>query len=180
MPCAGAAGLRMAREDYDGALADYDAAICPSPEEDFTYRLRGNLFRARGEPARALSDYDAAIAHDPDDAWHFACRGRAYVMLGRFDEALADFDRAIALDPDEAEFLSDRNAARVQAGGDDAAAIRDAEAALAPGRDHLDDRQVRARSRLRSEGAAASTLPGSDLAQPEPPVSPRGTSEGEA
>jgi len=63
------------------------------------FKIRGDVYRTKGELDRAIADYDASIKLNPTFAGAFYGRGVAYRMKGDRDRAIADFREAIRLLP---------------------------------------------------------------------------------
>ena len=61
----------MAKEQFDGAIRDFDRAIELSKNLAFVYRDRGKARAARKEYDRAIADYDQAIRLSPKNAGLF-------------------------------------------------------------------------------------------------------------
>jgi tetratricopeptide (TPR) repeat protein len=91
--------LLRARRDFDGALADFEAAIALAPNEVDYLGERGETRRRMGRPAEAIPDLDCLVAAEPDNSWALGCRGAALLAVDRLDQALADLNRAVQLRP---------------------------------------------------------------------------------
>jgi tetratricopeptide (TPR) repeat protein len=63
------------------------------------FKIRGDVYNAKGDLDCAIADYSAAIRINPDYADAFHKRGIVYRMKGDRDRAIADFDEAIRLLP---------------------------------------------------------------------------------
>ncbi len=88
------------RNDQDGALAHYEAAIGLGAASMDLFFRRGELLRATGRLGQALASYDQALALQSDAKGCWNSRGIVLEGLGRLDEAVDSHDRAIALDAD--------------------------------------------------------------------------------
>src|SRR5262244_928116 len=55
----------VTKHDYDGAVADYDAALQIEPNNPHIYNARGSAYQKKGDYDAAIADYDAAIRLDP-------------------------------------------------------------------------------------------------------------------
>jgi tetratricopeptide (TPR) repeat protein len=75
--------------DLEQALDDASQAIAVSPDE-FGYRLRADIYRAKGELDKAIDDYTRANRLDPTWAEVLERRAEAYDLLGKAEEARAD------------------------------------------------------------------------------------------
>jgi TPR repeat len=62
------ANARSAKGDLDGALKDYDEAICLKPDYAIAYYNRGRARKAKGDLEGALKDYGEIIRLKPDYA----------------------------------------------------------------------------------------------------------------
>ena len=87
------------REDYTGAIADFDQAITLDPDNAEAYVKRGTVRSQLEDRAGAIADFDQAITLNPDNVDAYSWRGAAKGELGDYTGAIADFDRAIVLDP---------------------------------------------------------------------------------
>jgi curved DNA-binding protein CbpA/tetratricopeptide (TPR) repeat protein len=89
--------LRSKGADFDGAIADFDAAIRIDPQNASAFSRRANAWGAKGDFQRALADFEAAISLDATNAAIFRDRGILWRRSGAPDRALVDFDQAIRL-----------------------------------------------------------------------------------
>jgi tetratricopeptide (TPR) repeat protein len=98
------------RQDYRGALADFNRAIQTDPNFVEAYNYRGNLKRNNLKDYQgALADFNRAIQLAPNYALLY--RNRGVVKLTGFEDfqgALADLNRAIQIDPNYAEAYGQR------------------------------------------------------------------------
>jgi tetratricopeptide (TPR) repeat protein len=60
------------KQQYDGAIADYDAALKLDPAQADAFNNRGEVWRKKGDRPHALADFAAAIRLDPQ---HSLARG---------------------------------------------------------------------------------------------------------
>jgi tetratricopeptide (TPR) repeat protein len=93
---AGAAA--MAKNDADGAIAAFTAAIdkkdkIASPVYD--HIMRGLAYAKKGLNEQALADFDAAVTLKPDDKDARFRRGGTRVLLKQYDGAVEDLNVAI-------------------------------------------------------------------------------------
>lgn len=94
-PLRARAAIRMARNEFDGALADMDGVIRSRTATAADFSLRCYL-RARGDGLRqARSDCDHAIELDPALASAYGARGIINIKQRRFSEAWEDFNTAL-------------------------------------------------------------------------------------
>lgn len=86
-----------AREDYAGAIVEYEAALAANPNFATARYNRGNARSSLGDVDGAMADWTEVIRLDPNYADALGNRGDAYYDRGQFDLALADLDRALAV-----------------------------------------------------------------------------------
>jgi len=87
------------RQDYESALADYNAAIKIDPNLAVAYHNRGRIWHHRRKFDIAVADYDLAIALNPKYLGAYLSRAKAFEALGERVKAAADLARARQLDP---------------------------------------------------------------------------------
>jgi len=92
----------FAKDDFDGAIADYSEAIRLDPKITQAHKDRGLAYSAKGDLDRALTDYSKAILINPKSEDAYLDRGVANLYAGALTRAFADFDQARALDPKDA------------------------------------------------------------------------------
>ena len=68
--------------------------MAQSPED---FLLKGNEYKARGEPLRAEGQYLLAIENDPQLAEAHAGLGEIYTAWKKFQKAIEYFERALSL-----------------------------------------------------------------------------------
>jgi DNA-binding winged helix-turn-helix (wHTH) protein/TolB-like protein len=101
---------RWAPEDQrslwlDEAEAAIDRVIAQERRSYGAYRLRGSLFRARGDWEQAIKAFERALDLNSDYAEAHAELGRVKIELGLPREAIADIDKAIVLSPTDSAAL---------------------------------------------------------------------------
>lgn len=102
-------GLTFAAlQQYQAALADFNAVIKHGLQDAFVYYNRGLTYHALQQQQAALADFNHAIALDPTLADAYANRGVIYAALQQPQAAMADYNRAIALNPEFATAYSNR------------------------------------------------------------------------
>ena len=94
--------------NYEGAIADFDAAIRLNPNHAEAYYNRGLAKGQLGQYSAAILDYEIAIQLKPDFALAYLNRGGMRSNLGQHAAAIADFDTAIRLGPDDAKAYYNR------------------------------------------------------------------------
>jgi tetratricopeptide (TPR) repeat protein len=112
---------RRQKNDTDGALSDYGAAIAANPEYALAYYNRGNVYRSLGKSDLALTDLNEAIRLNAADPDAYNWRGVVYKDSSDFENALKDFSEALRLDPNRIPALSNRGELYRQIGNDDLA-----------------------------------------------------------
>jgi tetratricopeptide (TPR) repeat protein len=123
------AGIRRRTGDYDGAIADFTAALAVQDDARI-HVARGGAYRAKGDYAHAVEDYEEALTLVPGRAAFLESRGQANFSMARYDAAAADFTRVLESDAGSAAAALWLYLARARA-GDEAAAKADL-AARAP------------------------------------------------
>src|SRR5215468_9743415 len=68
-----------AKDDNNGAIADYNDAIRLDPRLAMAYYNRGNTYAANGDRDRAIVDFSEVIRLDPKYAVAYYNRGNTYV-----------------------------------------------------------------------------------------------------
>jgi tetratricopeptide (TPR) repeat protein len=91
------------REEYDQAIAVFNAALKRAPNNAFAYFRRGTAYNIKGETGQAIADLTEAIRLNPNDADYYNNRGIAYDNDGEYDTAVQDYTEAIRLNPNDAD-----------------------------------------------------------------------------
>jgi tetratricopeptide (TPR) repeat protein len=101
---------KFKKQDYQGALHDYNRAIKLNPNFVEAYNYRGNLKQNKLQDYKgALADFNRAIQLEPNYALLYKNRGVLKVAhLQDNRGALVDLNRAIQLDPNFAEAYGQR------------------------------------------------------------------------
>jgi tetratricopeptide (TPR) repeat protein len=118
---------KFEKQDYRGALAEYNRAIQLNPNYAIAYYHRGFLKENKlGDSQGAVADYNRAIQLNPNDAIAHYNRGslKEY-KLGNSQGALADFNRAIQLNPNLAFAYINRGSLKEYKLGDSQGALAD-------------------------------------------------------
>ncbi len=112
------------KNDFKGALPEFDEALRRQPDFAKAYRARGGCFAELNDLPRALADFDRAVELNPQDALAFYNRGLVRQKAGDEPGARRDYDRGIELDPSSVAAWSNRGALRILT-GDIAGAVED-------------------------------------------------------
>lgn len=106
----------VAKNDFDRAIADYDATIRLAPNFADAFYNRGNAWANKGEPDRAISDYEAAIRLNPKDVAPYVGRAVELTLKGDYARAVSDYDAALRMDPKSDDAYFGRGRARFYSG----------------------------------------------------------------
>jgi tetratricopeptide (TPR) repeat protein len=89
---------KQSKEDFDGAIADYDAALQLKPEEG-TFFARATARESKKDMDGALADYNKVLELNPNSAEAYAGRAVIETLKGNTGAATVDFGKAFAIDP---------------------------------------------------------------------------------
>jgi tetratricopeptide (TPR) repeat protein len=88
--------------DYNGALADYQAALALAPNDPAIYIQRGEMkFEYLKDTPGALADYDRAIQLDAKSTTAYLGRSTVKIQTNDLVGAMADINKLIELEPNE-------------------------------------------------------------------------------
>lgn len=87
-------------EDYEGAIAEYEAAIRVKPDHALAHNNLGNTYLALGMADKAIDQYDQTLRIDPHNIYATYNKGIAYQHIGDIDGALAQNLAVLNLQPD--------------------------------------------------------------------------------
>ena len=90
---------RVAENEYDRALEDFNMSIKINPNNAKVYINRANIHGLKSKFDLALSDYSKAIELDNTDAQTFFNRAITYSMMKQYDKAAVDYTTALSLNP---------------------------------------------------------------------------------
>jgi tetratricopeptide (TPR) repeat protein len=108
-----AAGLEKERKnDYQGALLEYDRAIEANPRYAEAYVGRGFANYKLGEKSPALTDFNTAIVLNPKLARAYVNRANINLEFRDWKYAIMDYDKAIEIDANYVEAYIGRGVAR--------------------------------------------------------------------
>jgi tetratricopeptide (TPR) repeat protein len=100
--------LRLHHADFDGAIADFDAAVGLEPRNALAHSHRGSAWGRKGDRDRALADFELALRIDPVNPAIFRARGVYWRRNGALDLALVDLDQAVRLGFSDARAYNER------------------------------------------------------------------------
>ncbi len=92
-------------EQYNQALADYNAALRIKPDYIKVYLNRGNAYARIGQYSRAIADYDHSLRLKPNDFGAYGSRATAHCHLGKAKQAFSDYMESARLEPSHANNL---------------------------------------------------------------------------
>ncbi len=100
--------LLAANQDFEAAIAAYDAASVIKPDIHKAFNNKGNALSNLGRYEAAIAAYDAALALKPDKHEALYNKGNALKELDRYEAAIAAYDAALAIKPDKHEALNNK------------------------------------------------------------------------
>jgi TonB family protein len=103
--------LRVASQDFDGAIADYSEAIRLDPLFADAYYNRALAKGIKQDFDGAIKDFLTTIAIDPKNSRAFFNLGRLRASRDDFVGAIADFSQSLALNPNDAATYVERGRA---------------------------------------------------------------------
>jgi len=117
------ADLRVKKQQFAEAIADYSAALDKVPNYTWAFRGRGQAYLSQGNAKLALADLNEALRAKPDDFNLTHLRGRANSQAQNYDAAIVDFTQTLnskaaanLLPSERAIILSQRGFARLKLG----------------------------------------------------------------
>ena len=91
------------RQDFDGAIKEFQAALELRPNEAELYEALGQLYLDNHSDGDAESELERALALDPSRTHALYLLGRLYVQNRDNEKAVPYLERALLLKPDSAE-----------------------------------------------------------------------------
>jgi tetratricopeptide (TPR) repeat protein len=104
------------RQDFKGAIKDYDKAIKEDKSNKDAYFNRGTCELALNDFKSAMTDFDKTIELDPKFAKAYYSRASVLVSQEKYADALPDLDKTVELDPTTPNVLTLRGQIRAQSG----------------------------------------------------------------
>jgi len=98
-------GVKKAqKQDYTGAIANFDRLLLLEPNNGSAYYERGNVRFALGDYQAAIEDYDQAILLKPEFVIAYNQRGHARARLGDEQGAISDLNQALQVEPRDTQY----------------------------------------------------------------------------
>jgi len=107
---------KLNKQDYQGAIADFDKALSLNLNDAKAYLGRGSARYAQGDKQGAIADFNKALSLNPNDADVYLGRGIIRYEQGDKQGALADFNKALSLNPNGADIYLGRGVVRYEQG----------------------------------------------------------------
>jgi len=104
------------RQDFKGAIKDYDKAIKEDKSNKDAYFNRGTCELALNDFKSAMADFDKTIELDPKFVKAYYSRASVFVSQEKYADALPDLDKTVELDPTTQNALTLRGQIRAQTG----------------------------------------------------------------
>jgi lipoprotein NlpI len=103
---------KLQKNDWDGAIADFNRALQFDPKLAQAYDNRGLAKTEKGDLEGAITDFNRVLQLNPKNGIAYNNRGNAKAHKGDFDGAIADFNRALQLNPKLAKAYYNRGNAK--------------------------------------------------------------------
>ncbi len=100
----GLADARIARKDFDGAIAALTTGQASAPNDPSLFEREGQVWERLRQPQKALAAYDTAMRLAPRDALLRWRAGELWLTARQTDRALGLFREATTLDPTVADY----------------------------------------------------------------------------
>lgn len=102
---------KMERQDFQGAITDFNESLKIEPNNAETHYFRGLAFDLLEENDKAIEDYTTAIRIAPDNTFAYNNRGTVYAELKNYQKAIDDYNQALKLDGENANAYYNRGLA---------------------------------------------------------------------
>jgi lipoprotein NlpI len=99
--------LRLAKNDLDKAIDDFNVSVEKSPGSIRSYELRGKAKFMKKDFDGSIADFGIVINLDPKSSNAHLGRGLALLSIGKDMEAQKDFDKFLELAPNEKTVLEE-------------------------------------------------------------------------
>ena len=99
---------RLASNESDRALADFNGAIKLDPDYAPAYASRARAWAKKHYRDREIADQTEAIRRDPNNASYRVARAESWSAQGMHEQAMADFDAALRMEPNNPSFWVSR------------------------------------------------------------------------
>lgn len=96
---------KMQRQDYRGAMSDFNAAIAQNPNNADIYYHRGLLLFELGDELGALWDFDDTLLRNPRHAQAYLYRAGLRLNLGLRSGAMQDLQLAAKLFSEQGDLI---------------------------------------------------------------------------
>lgn len=96
-------------QDYEQALADFEAALERDPELVVAWTGKGDALSGLGRYDEAIEAYDRALELDANQSDALSGKGWVLYYQQNYDEAVENFDQAVAVTPNDADLWNDRS-----------------------------------------------------------------------
>jgi tetratricopeptide (TPR) repeat protein len=90
---------RIAKHEFDEAIADFDQAIRFDGTMAWAYQGRGTALMNKRELVQAIADFGRALELDSQIAEAYMNRGLTRLLQDKDTEAQSDFEKYLALKP---------------------------------------------------------------------------------
>ncbi|MEO1521801.1 MAG: serine/threonine-protein kinase [Cyanobacteria bacterium J06633_2] len=103
-------------EQYEQAIAQYDAAIAQDPNSAEAHQGRCYSLNQLQQYQAAITACDQALSIDPNNVRALWSKGYALDLQEQVNEAMVLYDQALAIDPNFAEAWNNKGAAQLKSG----------------------------------------------------------------
>ena len=107
-PAVISASALLTKQDFTGALAEFNKAIATDAKLQVAYVGRGFAYLHLREFNKALKDLDRAVEIDPRSVPALLYRANTHINLRAPEKALADFNKVLEIQPAQADAINGR------------------------------------------------------------------------